>query len=70
MTKSKPTDTNSSSGNEKLCPPKVTFHMHLDADRDGETNGRHRIEFSPTGEVVGHMIQLIGLNLPENRLIN
>lgn len=49
-------------------PEGVRFEaLFLNADRDGETSGTFRLEFSPTGEVAGHMIRLIGLNLPEKR---
>jgi prepilin-type N-terminal cleavage/methylation domain-containing protein len=37
--------------------------VYFDADRDGERNGKHRVEFSPTGEVVGHMAQLVSADI-------
>ena len=42
--------------------------VYFDSDRDGERNGKHRIEFSPTGEVIGHMTQLVSADIVnENR---
>jgi len=42
--------------------------VFFNSGRDGEKNGKHRIEFSPTGEVVGHMVQLVSADIAsENR---
>jgi prepilin-type N-terminal cleavage/methylation domain-containing protein len=45
-------------------PRRVRFQaVFFEADRDGEVRGKHQIEFSPTGEVIGHMVQLVSADI-------
>ncbi len=40
-------------------PKRVSIKAIQFSDRDAETRGRVRVEFSPTGELVGHLIHIL-----------